>query len=512
MPSLRALAEADSLTPIRPGKSGKRPFWNRFAWQFIYAPAFEFARVKGAAGYRFHVRDRFGRDHAFTAASPDAPFTPVWRKLPVGPVFVDVDALDAKGRRIASAGDRVFYRNAPFCGAYPGPACSYAECARKAYDYLFRLPAVQGLAEGKIDPDYPLFCYPSKMLSSVINGMISYAETEPKSAAAAMRIARGAAEHLIRTAVPAGSLEGLPLTYAGKVLMSAGGEDTIMMLFPAAVGQAMLKLHEATGDTRYLAYARKIGDRYLRLQLPNGSWRLILRISDGGPAEKNDCCPTAIMRFLEALSRAVKAKKYRSAADRALPYCQNMIDRFDWEGQFEDVAAQRVPFQNLTKHNATDIYLYLAAIRPDDPEVRRGAREVQRFAEDQFIVWEQPGWAGAFELFKPRTLESLKVRNWGWHRWHTPCVLEQYRCYVPVDASSAKMIRYFLMLYGLEKNPLDLAKARALGDAVTRIQCPDGRIPTWMDPARPPSEDWINCMFAVANALKQLSDFDGRKI
>ena len=48
MPSLRALAEADSLIPIRPGKIGKRPFWNRFAWQFIYAPALEFARVSTA--------------------------------------------------------------------------------------------------------------------------------------------------------------------------------------------------------------------------------------------------------------------------------------------------------------------------------------------------------------------------------------------------------------------------------------------------------------------------------
>ena len=91
-------------------------------------------------------------------------------------------------------------------------------------------------------------------------------------------------------------------------------------------------------------------------------------------------------------------------------------------------------------------------------------------------------------------------------------MLEQYRCYLPVDASSAKMIRYFLMLYGLEKNPLDLAKARALGDAVTRIQCADGRIPTWMDPARPPSEDWINCMFATANALKELAVFDGEAV
>ena len=73
----------------------------------------------------------------------------------------------------------------------------------------------------------------------------------------------------------------------------------------------------------------------------------------------------------------------------------------------------------------------------------------------------------------------------------------------------AKMIRYFLFLYDLERNPLDLAKARALGDSITRIQCPDGRIPTWLNPDRPTANDWINCMFATANALKMLAEKDG---
>ncbi|MBQ6597968.1 MAG: hypothetical protein IJH79_10495, partial [Lentisphaeria bacterium] len=105
-------------------------------------------------------------------------------------------------------------------------------------------------------------------------------------------------------------------------------------------------------------------------------------------------------------------------------------------------------------------------------------------------------------------LESMHSKTWGWDRWHTPCVYEQFRCYLPVDSSSAKMIRYFLFLYDLDKNPLDLAKARALGDAVTRIQCPDGRIPTWMNPDRPVERDWINCMFASANALNQLARYE----
>ena len=500
----------DTLTPIRPGKIGERPFWNSYARQFIYAPSFELSAVPGAAGYRFHVCDRFGKDHVFSAASPDAPLSPVWAELPAGPVFVEVDALDSHGRTIASAGDRTFYRNAPFNGHYPPKACPYSECAAKAYEYLFRIDFVRQLAEGKVDPDYPLSCYPSKMLSAVINGMVNYAAVSPVNHDTAMRIALGAAEHLMNTAVPAGQpLEYLPLTYAGKVIMSAGGKETIMMLYPASVGRAMLNLHAATRDPKYLDYARKIGDQYLRLQQPNGTWHLILNISDGLPKEKNYCCPAQIMLFLEELSGAVNDGRYRDAAAAGVPYFLNMIDSFNWEGQFEDVEAQQIPYQNLTKHNATDIYMYLGSVRPDDPEVRRGAREIQRFAEDQFIVWEQPGWTGSPELYKARTLESMHSKEWGWNRWHTPCVYEQFRCYLPVDSSSAKMIRYFLFLYDLEKNPLDLAKARALGDSITRIQCPDGRIPTWLNPDRPTANDWINCMFATANALKMLAEKDG---
>ena len=101
-------------------------------------------------------------------------------RLPVGPVFVEVDAVDASGKQFAQSGRRTFYRNAPFNASYPARVCSYAECAQKTYDYLFQLEFIQELAEGKMNPDYPLSCYPSKMLSSVIRGMVNYAEMKPE--------------------------------------------------------------------------------------------------------------------------------------------------------------------------------------------------------------------------------------------------------------------------------------------------------------------------------------------
>ena len=89
-----------------------------------------------------------------------------------------------------------------------------------------------------------------------------------------------------------------------------------------------------------------------------------------------------------------------------------------------------------------------------------------------------------------------------------PSAMEQFNCYKNVDASIAKMIRFYLLMYDLEKNPLDLAKARALGDSLTRIQMANGRIPTWCDWKKGPDSDWINCMYASAHALKLLAKYD----
>ena len=43
--NLMHLSVEDTLIPVRPGGEG-RPFWNRYAIQFIYAPAFEFAKIR----------------------------------------------------------------------------------------------------------------------------------------------------------------------------------------------------------------------------------------------------------------------------------------------------------------------------------------------------------------------------------------------------------------------------------------------------------------------------------
>ena len=481
---LAAQSFADALLPVRRTFEDGQVFWNGFARQFIYAPYFEFKKLEGAVKYRFTVIGSDKAELVFDADSPYAALTPVWGAVPEGDTTVKAVGLDADGKELGVSGERKFYRMQPFDNAYAPKAKPYLEVAKGVYHYLLTMNAIQYLKSGRTDPDYTHYCYPSKMHASIIEGLLEYAELEPSVKAEAIEIATQCADYLMRTAVPT--------TEEGKRLVAASKVGTIMMIYPAVVGNAMIRLYKETKEQKYLDYAVKIGEQYLRLQREDGTWALILKIADGSVVAPNSCEPVDILPFLGNLGETTGRNAFLKAAERGMLIVYERIRTLHWEGQFEDINAQVAPYSNLSKHPATSSFLFLYNIlkkkgAAPKPEFVSHAREVQRFAEDQFVVWRRQGaeWRMA------------------------PAALEQYNCYAIVDASIAKMVRYYLLMYDLEKNPLDLAKARALGDSLTRAQLPNGRIPTWYyEDKIIPGGDWINCMFASAYALKLLAKYD----
>ena len=80
----------DTTRVIAPGRPGTQPFWNTFARRFIYAPAFDFPAIAGAAAYRFDVVGADGVKRSFNAASPSASLAPVWADAPEGVTTVTV--------------------------------------------------------------------------------------------------------------------------------------------------------------------------------------------------------------------------------------------------------------------------------------------------------------------------------------------------------------------------------------------------------------------------------------
>ncbi len=490
----------DARTVRRAG-SGK-PFWNVNSSQFMFAPQLEFPEIPGARAYLFTATDSAGGVHSFEAASPIEPLTPIWAEIPEGFVSLTVEAIHIRGDERILAGARTFWKSAPFPGrsALPPPARSYRECALAAFEFLFRDPATQyWLTHGVPDPSYFGNVYPSKMISAIVRAMIAYAKMAPENADRAITLAKRAADYLLSISYPAGSpLAGLPPTYSflgldrenvnRNAVAAEGREFTMMLIYPAFVGTAYLSLGDATGEEKYIAAARLIAEYYADTVLENGSWPLLLDVKTGAPIGENCCQHFAILDFLTEYGKRTGDARFKAIADRYFSYiCRQCLDGYNWEGQFEDVKLT-TNYHNLTHLTADRMISYIAKNMKDDAEMVAVADELMRYVEDQFVVW------GRHATWN-RSLRPDGI-------FQSPAVLEQYEWYVPIDGSTAAVMKAYLDLYKVTKNPLLREKACALGDAITRMQDPvSGVIAThWMsaDPAKDLYNFWINCHIGTA--------------
>jgi len=496
---------------IHPGAADGSGFWNKNAKWFMYAPAFAFNPVAGATAYRFTVVDDLHEKRTFTTCAQTDSLAPVWGKLPTGFVTVTCEGIGADGRVVGLAGERTFWKAAGFReGAYPKAAKPYCEAAIGVYDYVFNMKETRYLLQtGKPDPSYDLNSYVSKMMAALVKGMVRYGDLAPERRATAFAVARAAADHLIAKSEPADApLAFFPPTYDGRGEKGNNAGERyrgqVMLIYPATVARAFLDLAKATGETRYREAAERIAATYLKLQGEDGTWFLKMTAADGKGVGANRLVPIqCVTPMFERLFAETGKPEYRKAADRSFASVEGRLSDWNWEGQFEDVPPT-ARYENLTKHDACSTAIYLAGRCPDDPTRRNQVRKLLRFAEDQFVCWEPPFRNG-------RLPSAVRGKLWSgnYDVWVTPCALEQYNCHWPIDASAAKLIRTYLAVYRLEGRREDLAKARALGDTATRMQCADGRIPTWWWPARAKvvSADWINCMLAMADALMELDEF-----
>ncbi len=334
-------------------------------------------------------------------------------------------------------------------GSYPPAARPYREAALKAFAYMASLPAMRTLVEtGEPEQTYQHNAYVSKTHAAHIHSMLEWARREPERRDEAMRFATASAEYLLTQLEPPDApLAWWPPTYGRTPLRRepddgganrpymVGNEPVgaakyrgeVMLLYPADVGAAFVAYFNATGDRRFLDVARGIGETYLKIRRPDGSWPLKMRLATGEPIGENTLVPTRPLVFFNALAEAAGEKRWAEAADGC----------FAW-------------------------------------------------------------------------LEAHPLTDWN---WDAPSVLEQYSCFVPIDASAAKMIRAYLALWRATGEPEPLAKARTLGDTVTRVQTPEGRIPTFWthDTIGEPLYDWLNCMGAAAAALLELADATERR-
>lgn len=506
--ALAAQALAETGIPVRAGLPGASPFWNGEAVQFLYAPAFAFPSVTGATAYRFSLKPQSGAELAFTATHPWVPLSAVWPKVPVGPVLLTVQALDGDDRPLGRPSQRTFHRAAPFGGAYAAPSMAWEESARTALAALVHSPDLRcWFATGQPEEEFHLYRYPYKIVGAAAAALASYAiqSPAPSDAGAAMTAARRAADYLIGLSFPADAAWAFhPPTYHPTLFRDRMKGHMIpanhMTSSGAESGLYYLNLFAATKDEKYLQAAVRIAETYARRQLPEGSWQLFVRAQDGTPVADNVLIPTMVVDFLDQLVLLPGGAKFGAMRDRALAWVEaNPVRTWNWQGQFEDVQPQ-APYLNLTKHDAGDYALHLLRAGRPDAKTLDLALEIIRFAEDQFVMWDQPP---AVAPGKQTAGGAAAGRT---SRWMLPCVVEQYRAYSPVCASSAKLIRLFIAAYRATGDRLFLAKAQALAGTLIRTQSnakAPGRYLTWV--MQPSGPMWFNCELLAVQAIRELA-------
>lgn len=489
-------SNAESLLPVRPGVPGKQPFWNEKATMFKYAPAFENSNsnwiIPNPKYFRYSAFSFADNQlYTFNADSPYKALTPIWDALPVGEVYLKVEAISPDEKDAYLAGSRMFHKTASFCPPYSEAKYSFKEAFEKGLNFMYHQPHIQNwLSTGRPDHEsHTLYCYSALEVGSVVNAMLLYNKHFPENDSA-MIIATKAADYIIANAeAPDASLPFFPKVYEGTNMFAGNYKGEVIMSEPASTGISFLELYDRTGEKKYLEAAIHIADTYLATQLQSGTWYIRLYFETGKQASEELCVPINIVNFLKMLARKHGFLKYNKAIDAAIDWIwANPMKTYNWTGQFEDVAAHK-PYQNLSKYEASWFAQYLLINAGRDSSYIPLAKELIAFCEDQFVVWEKPGI----------------YDNWGnaSHGWHTPAVLEQFMCYVPIDASAVQMINTYYLAWEITKQPLFREKALALANSLVNTQTENGMIPTFWAPGF--TEFWNNCMVNSLIMLDYLS-------
>lgn len=494
------IAKAESLVPIRPGIPGKYPFWNGSAHQFIYAPSFDYKIIEGAMKYRYDIKCDDLSTYQLISDVPYTPLSEVWQSMPTGIFNLRVTALNADGDSIGLAGTGKYYKAAFFNGPYHQPVMPYDQSAEIALSNIMTKDYVQYWFIHKVpDPEYAYYRYPAKIFSALIVGSITYARLKPGTDEAenAIELACIVADYLISISYPEGAVwEFFPPTYYGPRIKNNPGSHmlttTNFTLMGADAGNAYLDLYDVTGNEKYLYAAKRIAKTYQKNQMQEGSWPLFVHYETGKPLAENIVIPTSPINYFIRLKEEYKVKDLDKMTKKAMKWImENPVKTFNWQGQFEDVKAFP-PYQRQSREQACDLAIYIFKNKKDF----KLAVELVRFAEDQFVIWENP---------LPIIIENRKNKDSGWNsaNWITPSVQEQYGFFMPVNRTAAIMIETYWAAYEATRQEIYLAKAKSIANSITLVQKEhDGDYPTMFTKYK--MNFWLNNAIYPARTMIKL--------
>jgi rhamnogalacturonyl hydrolase YesR len=508
VPKIAPSAELAQMN-ARVGPSLEQTGWNVYSRRFVDAPTFTWKPLDGAAAYvvRFaHEDDKAARTVRLDAPTYD--MTRDWPSVGVGCIDMIASAVDGNGQELGPAWRKRFYKSPGFDGVKQQPV-DYLASIERNLAYLLA-PARDKVED--FERGFPRSCWASseesatgrrRLLSfpalhhpSFIFAYLGYARQFPdrQYASEAVHQAKQYGDWLLANRLPGEWRCGLfPFSTIQNGKTEGYIEGRNITLFRSArVGEAMVCLFKHFKDQQYLDYARHLADTYVALQRPDGSWPYRVDPKDGRVVEEYTSNAVTPARLLGLLEQIEPNASYAAAREKAAQWVmENPVRTRRWQGMYEDVGAT-VPYRNLEHWDANEMIRYLVHYRRGDAEAARVIEDLNRYIEDQFVVWRDGD----------RAIED---------RCPAPTVLEQYVCYRPMESHTATWIRSLIALHRATGNDTYLTKAINAGNSIVSAQQESGAYSTWgYDPrfGRPLlTQDWTGCNAVAVDGLLQLTRY-----
>jgi hypothetical protein len=515
-PSTRATADPSPSAELgqmnaRVGVGLVQTGWNLYATRFVFAPTWTWERRDGAAAYV--VSFAHENDSAARTVRLQAPIYDMardWPTIDVGCIDMIAIAVNGEGQELGPAWRKRFHKSPGFDGIKQQPLdyvgsidrnMSYllAPARDKVEDFERGLPrSCWSSSEESATGRRRLLSFPALHHPSFILAYLAYAAQRPDGPHAndALHEAKQYGDWLLANRLPADWRCGLfPYSTIQNGKPEGYIEGRNITLFRAArVGEAMVAMFRQFQDQRYLDYARHLADKYVELQRGDGSWPYRIDPKDGRIVEaytSNAVTPARLFGLLEEIE---PNEKYAAARERAMRWVtENPVRNRRWQGMYEDVASS-VPYRNLQHWDTNEAIRYLVHYRRQDAEIIGVVEELNRYIEDQFIVWKDGDRAIA-------------------DRCPAPTALEQYTCYRPMESHTAVWIRSLIALHRATGDDTYITKAMNAANAIVMAQQESGAYSTWgFDPRfkRPLlTQDWPGCNAVAVYGLLELIRYAG---
>ena len=451
--------------------------WNAYSKQFIDPPEFRLLPIPGTATYRAIATQS---NHTWTvkSSSPQVSLKSIWSKIATKKFSISFEWIDAKGKIIATEPESVRVKAPDWNGFHEAPA-DWRAAADRGTQYLldvsahgkapYREPGVpiwiwSAASPYKDAPDGLNVGYPCITVNNIIWGMMACVRAGSPKASDALRIARDTADWSLKNRhANEGKLPLFPYsTVAGGKFEGGVEGQSVNLLRASWYALGLLDLYETSGchDQKYLDYARHIATVTAQFQALDGSFPYRINPQSGAVIETYTPAAIEFAMLVDALKPYGVSNELIIAEQRAVRWMLSYVTTtHHWQAIFEDVSMPQ-PYANLSQFETQMLILYLAQHHKEDPTYLATAESLNRWVEDQFV------------LFGPGSESFDRAAK-------TPLVFEQFVCWYPMEGHTAHWISSLLELHRATGKKIYLEKAKAAGNAMCAQQFDDGSFSTW---------------------------------